>query len=136
MIYIVIPCYNEEEVLPDTTSRLLSLLPDLGEEARLLYVDDHSNDTTWSLICSMSAAHKQVLGLHLAHNVGYQRALWAGMEAAVSNADAIVSIDADLQDDIQVIPRMVKDFREGGADIVYGVRKSRGSDSWFKRQTA
>ncbi|MCD8302277.1 MAG: glycosyltransferase family 2 protein [Prevotellaceae bacterium] len=135
MIYIVIPCYNEEEVLPGTTSQLLSLLPTLGEEARLLYVDDHSGDTTWPLICSLSAAHPQVLGLRLAHNVGHQRALWAGMEAAACHADAIVSIDADLQDDIQVIPRMVKDFREG-ADIVYGVRRSRGSDSWFKRQSA
>ncbi len=135
MIYIVIPCYNEEEVLRDSCRQLLGITETLSEEARLLFVDDGSRDQTWAVIRSLSEAHSVVLGLRLSHNVGHQRALWAGMEAAVERADAVISIDADLQDDIEVIPRMVKDFREG-ADIVYGVRRGRRTDSWFKRQTA
>ncbi|MCD8285483.1 MAG: glycosyltransferase family 2 protein [Prevotellaceae bacterium] len=135
MIYIVIPCYNEEEVLRDSCRQLLGITQTIGEEARLLFVDDGSSDQTWAVIRSLSEAHNEVLGLRLSHNVGHQRALWAGMEAAVELADAVISIDADLQDDIEVIPRMARDFREG-ADIVYGVRKGRREDSWFKRQTA
>lgn len=135
MIYIVIPCYNEEEVLHETTQQLLSLLPRLGEESRLLFVDDGSCDQTWSIICQQSHEHPEVLGLKLAHNVGHQHALWAGMEAAAEHADAIVSIDADLQDDTEVIVRMAQDYHEG-ADVVYGVRKERNTDTWFKRTTA
>ncbi|MCD8265666.1 MAG: glycosyltransferase family 2 protein [Prevotellaceae bacterium] len=135
MIYIVVPCYNEEEVLRDSCRQLLGITETLEEEARLLFVDDGSRDRTWELIRSLSEANDTVLGLRLSHNVGHQRALWAGMEAAAEHADAVISIDADLQDDIEVIPRMVRDFREG-ADIVYGVRKGRQTDSWLKRQTA
>jgi len=135
MIYIVIPCYNEEEVLHETNAQLLSLLPRLGDETRLLYVDDGSNDHTWPIIRQLSQQHPEVLGLKLAHNVGHQCALWAGMEAAAERADAVVSIDADLQDDIEVIVRMASDYRKG-ADVVYGVRKERTADTWFKRSTA
>ncbi len=135
MIYIVIPCFNEEEVLPTSVATLLSIIPSIGDEVRLLLVDDHSTDSTWELITRLSHEHDEVLGLRLAHNVGHQRALWAGMEAAAEKADAIISIDADLQDDIDVIPRMAADFREG-ADVVYGVRASRETDTFFKRATA
>ncbi len=135
MIYIVIPCFNEEEVVAETARQLLTLIPSIGEDTRLLFVDDGSADSTWSIIRSLSEKHTEVLGLRLAHNVGHQHALWAGMEAAARHCDALVSIDADLQDDPQIIPRMVKDFRQG-ADIVYGIRRSRESDTWFKRGTA
>ena len=135
MIYIVIPCYNEEEVLRETTRQLLQLLPRLDEDARMLYVDDGSIDHTWSIIQELSQQYTQVLGLRLAHNVGHQCALWAGLEAAVERADAVVSIDADLQDDPEVIVNMVKDYHEG-TDVVYGVRKERRTDTWFKRTTA
>ena len=108
MIYIVIPCYNEQEVLEDTTGKLASLIATMeGEQVRILYTDDGSRDATWALIGQMHDRYPFVEGVRLAHNVGHQRALWAGMEAVASRAEAIVSIDADLQDDIRVIPRMV-----------------------------
>lgn len=136
MIYIILPCYNEQEVLLDSVDKLLALLERMPDEnVRLLCVDDGSRDNTWNIICQLSATHHEVLGLRLAHNAGHQRALWAGMEAALPHAEAIVSIDADLQDDIEVIPRMVHDFRQG-ADVVYGVRRERTTDTWFKRTTA
>lgn len=135
MIYIIVPCYNEEEMLPETTRQLLALLPRLGSPARILYVDDGSRDRTWPLITELSGRHEEVLGLKLAHNVGHQNALWAGMEAAAEHADALVSVDADLQDDIRVIEQMARDWREG-ADVVYGVRRERKTDTWFKRTTA
>ena len=136
MIYLVIPCYNEQEVLEDTTRRLVTLIATMqGEEVRILYTDDGSRDSTWPLICKMHAQYPCVEGIRLAHNEGHQKALWAGMEAAAEHAEAIISIDADLQDDIKVIPRMVADFRQG-ADIVYGVRKERDTDTAFKRMTA
>ncbi len=136
MIYIVIPCYNEQEVLEDTTGKLASLIATMeGEQVRILYTDDGSRDATWALIGQMHDRYPFVEGVRLAHNVGHQRALWAGMEAVASRAEAIVSIDADLQDDIRVIPRMVADFRRG-ADIVYGVRRERATDTAFKRVTA
>ncbi len=136
MIYIVIPCYNEQEVLEDTTRKLVDLIATMqGEEVRILYADDGSRDSTWALIGQMHARYPLVEGIRLAHNVGHQKALWAGMEAVADRAEAIVSIDADLQDDIQVIPRMVADFRQG-ADVVYGVRKERTTDTAFKRLTA
>lgn len=135
MLYLVVPCYNEEAVLRDTTSRLLTLIARLPITTRILYVDDGSRDQTWPLIAALAAEHEAVVGLRLAHNVGHQHALWAGMEYAAERAEAIISIDADLQDDIEVIPRMVNDYREG-ADVVYGVRSERRSDTFFKRCTA
>ncbi len=135
MIYIVIPCYNEEEALHETSRQLLELMPRINEDTRLLFVDDGSKDSTWSIIKQLSSSHKEILGLKLAHNVGHQNALWAGLEAAVEHADAVISIDADLQDDIEVIVRMAEDYRSG-ADVVYGVRKERSTDTWFKRTTA
>ncbi len=135
MIYIVVPCYNEEAVLADTTRQLAAVIAELPRPARILYVDDGSKDTTWPLIERLSREYGEVRGLRLAHNVGHQQALWAGMEQIADEAEAIVSIDADLQDDVAVIGRMVNDFCEG-ADVVYGVRADRSTDSAFKRKTA
>lgn len=135
---IVVPCYNEEAVLAETTQRLLGIAGRLEADrvsTHILYVDDGSRDGTWSLISRLSAAHPEVWGLKLAANAGHQHALWAGLEEAVPHADAIVSIDADLQDDPDVILQMVTHYREG-ADLVFGVRDDRTSDTWFKRATA
>lgn len=140
-LVIVVPCYNEQEVLHETTKRLIALLKSMEsrekiEEGRILYVDDGSRDRTWSLIEELAAEHKYVKGLKLAHNVGHQQALWAGLEhAAESRFDAIVSIDADLQDDVNAIEEMTDRFNEG-TDIVYGVRKERKTDTLFKKHTA
>lgn len=135
---IVVPCYNEEAVLHETARRLLAVAAELAAtaatEARLVFVDDGSGDRTWPIIEELAAAHPEVGGLRLAHNAGHQHALWAGLEAA-QGADAVISIDADLQDDVGVIGRMVADFR-AGSDIVFGVRNSRATDSWFKRTSA
>lgn len=135
MIYIVVPCYNEEAVLAETTRQLANVIQTLVRPARILYVDDGSRDGTWPLIERLGREYAEVRGVRLAHNVGHQQALWAGMEHVADEAEAIVSIDADLQDDVNVIPRMVNDYAEG-ADVVYGVRASRATDSVFKRWTA
>ena len=137
---IVVPCYNEEAVLNETTSRLLEVMQRVAEkhadlQGRIVYVDDGSRDGTWSLIGSLSKQHPQVMGLKLAHNAGHQNALWAGLEWAAAHVDAAISIDADLQDDVNVIPEMI-DLFLGGKDIVYGVRRDRPTDTWFKRTTA
>ena len=137
---IVVPCYNEEAVLAETTSRLLEVMQRVAEkhvdlQGRIVYVDDGSRDGTWSLIGSLAKQHPQVLGLKLAHNAGHQHALWAGLEWAAAHVDAAISIDADLQDDVNVIPEMI-DLFLGGKDIVYGVRRDRPTDTWFKRTTA
>ena len=138
---IVVPCYNEEEVLKETTRQLSDILSRMEQqttiaEGHLLYVDDGSKDATWSLIEQLSKDNPRVMGLKLAHNVGHQQALWAGLEwASTSRFDAIVSIDADLQDDVEAIIKMTKRFNEG-YDIVYGVRKERKTDTFFKKHTA
>lgn len=137
---IVVPCYNEEAVLNETTGRLLEVMQRVAEkhadlQGRIVYVDDGSRDGTWSLIGSLSKQHPQVMGLKLAHNAGHQHALWAGLEWAAAHVDAAISIDADLQDDVNVIPEMI-DLYLGGKDIVYGVRRDRPTDTWFKRTTA
>ena len=137
---IVVPCYNEEAVLNETTGRLLEVMQRVAEKhadllGRIVYVDDGSRDGTWSLIGSLSKQHPQVMGLKLAHNAGHQHALWAGLEWAAAHVDAAISIDADLQDDVNVIPEMI-DLFLGGKDIVYGVRRDRPTDTWFKRTTA
>jgi glycosyltransferase involved in cell wall biosynthesis len=140
-LIIVVPCYNEEEVLQETTRQLSTVLSGMEQEGtitegKLLYVDDGSRDATWHIIEQLSTENPRVMGLKLAHNVGHQQALWAGLEWA-SNApfDAIVSIDADLQDDVQAIVEMTERFNEG-TDIVYGVRKERKTDTFFKKHTA
>lgn len=138
-IAIVVPCYNEEEMLPETTRQLLGIAERLKTEcladATLLYVDDGSRDRTWELIRAHAAENPCVHGLKLAHNRGHQQALWAGLDWASEHADAAISIDADLQDDVEAILSMVREF-QNGMDIVYGVRKVRTTDTWFKRVTA
>ena len=136
---IVVPCYNEEDVLPETSGRLLGLLERLvsenrvSPESKLYFVDDGSHDRTWSVIESIAKSHDQVHGIKLSRNQGHQNALLAGLFTA--EGEAIISIDADLQDDINVIEDMVERYNEGH-DIVYGVRSSRSRDSAFKRITA
>jgi glycosyltransferase involved in cell wall biosynthesis len=138
-ISIVVPCYNEEEVIGETASRLLSLMDRLatagkiGSNSNILFVDDGSRDRTWQLIEALSRAHPRVQGVKLSRNRGHQNALMAGLFSA--DGDAVVSIDADLQDDINVIEQMVDDYHTG-VDVVLGVRKKRDTDSFFKRTTA
>lgn len=136
---IIIPCYNEEEVLPWTLGKLAVLIERLKKETatdtRLLLVDDGSKDRTWELITEAAKAHDYVGGIKLSHNEGHQNALWAGMQESVATSDAVVSIDADLQDDETAILYMARQVNEG-KDIVYGVRKKRVTDTWFKRFTA
>lgn len=140
-LIIVVPCYNEEEVLKETTRQLsdiLALMENEGKikEGKIIYVDDGSKDTTWTLIEQLADVNPRVMGLKLAHNVGHQQALWAGLEwVADSRYDAAVSIDADLQDDINAIPQMV-DYYNKGIDTIYGVRKERKTDTFFKKHTA
>lgn len=137
---IVVPCYNEEEVLRETTKQLTSLIDSMIEEKLLsecdiLYVDDGSKDNTWHIIVEMQASSRYVHGLKLAHNVGHQNALWAGLSYSVGKCDAAVSIDADLQHDIIKIRDMVVAY-QNGFEIVYGIRNDRATDSAFKKQTA
>jgi len=138
-IGIVTPCYNEEKVLLETYRRLLSVISALIDgrkisyESTVYFVDDGSSDRTWTLIEQFAAENRHVAGIKLSRNCGHQNALIAGLFSA--DGDAIVSIDADLQDDIGAISEMVDRFR-AGAEIVYGVRGQRGTDSPFKRLTA
>ncbi len=147
-LIIVVPCFNEEEVLQDTNRQLCMIAEKLEKDGkidscRILYVDDGSKDNTWKIIrelCSCGDAlckngMQRVCGIKLAHNVGHQRALWAGLNEACPKCDAVISIDADLQDDENCIADMVDKFHNG-ADIVYGVRKERSTDTVFKRVTA
>lgn len=139
-LIIVVPCYNEEEMLEYTTRELVEVIARLKSggkmaEGKILYVDDGSRDSTWKLIERLSHEHVEVVGLKLAHNVGHQNALWAGLEWAAEHGDVTISIDADLQDDTRAIDEMM-DAYALGADIVYGVRRERKTDSWFKRNTA
>lgn len=136
---IVIPCYNEEQVLPWTLDKLATLIDRLKTEAstdaRLLLVDDGSRDRTWEIISEAAKAHCHVSGIRLSHNEGHQGALWAGMQESVATSDAVASIDADLQDDETAMIDMARQINDG-KDIVYGVRKKRETDTWFKRFTA
>ncbi len=141
VLYLVIPCYNEQEVLPETARRLKEKLVQLreagriGRESRILFVNDGSKDGTWPLIMSLCAADKVYAGVNLSRNRGHQNALLAGIATAVEHADMIISMDADLQDDIDAADRMIAAFFEGN-DVVYGVRSSRKKDTFFKRNTA
>ncbi|MFE7060734.1 glycosyltransferase family 2 protein [Sutcliffiella sp. NPDC057660] len=141
VLSIVIPCYNEEEVLTETMKQLNRLLQDLmgerliSDESYLLFVDDGSKDNTWEMINKESEMNPFVQGLKLAKNAGHQNALWAGLMSVIDKCDCSVSIDADLQDDHNVIRDFILKYWDG-YDIVYGVRKSRTKDTIFKRQTA
>ena len=141
VLTIVVPCFNEEEVLAETSAQLSSVLLELMEESMIsldsmiLFVDDGSRDRTWELIEVENERNPNIRGLKLARNVGHQNALLAGLETAAKHSDCVISIDADLQDDITVIHQFIEKFWEG-QDIVYGVRDSRETDTYFKRTTA
>ncbi|WP_369360414.1 glycosyltransferase family 2 protein [Priestia megaterium] len=141
LLTIVVPCYNEQEVLKDTITQLSSVLDDLRKEelisasSKILFVDDGSKDRTWSLIAMESTINSYVTGLKLSCNVGHQKALLAGLEKAKSKSDCVISIDADLQDEVSVIRSFLLKYHEGD-EIVYGVRDSRETDTFFKRNTA
>ena len=136
---IVIPCFNEQEVLRETSARLIELMGKMREEglispqSAIYYVDDGSRDGTWALIEALSQQHPEICGIRLSRNFGHQNALLCGLMTAPG--DMLISVDADLQDDLQVIPQMVRHYRQG-CDVVYGVRKQRDSDTFFKRWTA
>jgi glycosyltransferase involved in cell wall biosynthesis len=138
---IVVPCYNEEEVLSETASRLkqkmdsLILCGKIAPDSRVLFVDDGSGDKTWSMIQELAAGDGMFAGISLSRNRGHQNALLAGLMTAAGWADMVISMDADLQDDIDAVDQMV-DHYLAGSDVVYGVRSSRTSDSFFKRFTA
>ncbi len=140
-IAIVVPCYNEQEALPLTVPRMLQILQDMHdrglatEDSYILCVNDGSRDCTWELLKQMHAKNKNVRAISLAHNRGHQNALLAGLMFVRGHCDAAISIDADLQDDPLAMVEMVRRHLEGD-DIVYGVRSSRKTDSWFKRNTA
>lgn len=127
-------------MLHETNARLTDVIKRMETEAlishgRIMYVNDGSADRTWQIIEELAQADQHVGGLCLAHNVGHQQALWAGLEWAAAHSDAAISIDADLQDDVEAIPQMVELWLHG-ADVVYGVRRERKTDTWFKRTTA
>lgn len=141
IIYLVIPCYNEEEVLLETSKQLnlkLSSLIDKGiisESSKIVFVNDGSKDNTWNLIKQLNNECKIFQGINLSKNRGHQNALLAGLMTVKDHCDAAISLDADLQDDIGVIDKFIDKFLDG-YDIVYGVRSSRDKDSFFKRNTA
>ena len=135
-LYVVVPCYNEQEVLDETARRLDKYLGGLKEwEARVLFVDDGSRDATWSIIKRLCADNPRFSGISLAHNAGHQNALWAGLETVADECDGVITIDADLQDDISAMDGFLREYKNG-ADIVYGVRNRRDTDTPFKRFTA
>lgn len=140
-LYLVIPCYNEEEVLSETTKRLekkYSKLVDnkiISKDSKVMYVNDGSKDKTWELIKKISKDHKYFTGICLSRNRGHQNALVAGLLTAKQYADVVISMDADLQDDINAMDEMLEKYYNG-CDIVYGVRNSRKKDTWFKKTTA
>jgi polyisoprenyl-phosphate glycosyltransferase len=141
MLAIVVPCYNEEDVLPNTISQLDELLINLiseglvSDKSKILFVDDGSKDSTWQIIYKVSLQNEHVRGIKLSRNVGHQNALLAGLDASRQVADCIVSIDADLQDDIAIIREFILKYNDG-YEIVYGVRRKRETDTFFKRSTA
>ena len=140
-LYVVVPCYNEEEVLPETSRRLgekldaLEATGRISKDSRVLFVDDGSKDRTWQLISGLHQKDDRFGGVKLSRNRGHQNALLAGLMTAKDLCDAAISMDADLQDDINAMDRMLDAF-ETGCDIVYGVRSSRKKDTFFKRATA
>ena len=138
---IIVPCYNEEEALPITAKRLTELTDDMirreiiAPASRILLVDDGSKDRTWQVISSLHAADRRFEGVKLAHNAGHMNALWAGMTMAEPKCDCVITIDADLQDDVEAMYGFLEHYRNG-ADVVSGVRSSREKDTFFKRTTA
>ena len=141
ILYVVIPCYNEEEVLEETTKQLKVKITNLikenkiSDKSRVMYVNDGSKDKTWELIKKISNKEKYFTGISLSRNRGHQNALLGGLMTAKKYADVVISMDADLQDDINAIDEMLDKYYDG-CDIVYGVRSARKKDTFFKRVTA
>lgn len=141
ILYLVIPCYNEEEVLPETARRLKEKITALIEKgkidkkSRIVFVNDGSTDRTWEIITELHEIDRLYSGLNLSRNKGHQNALLAGLMTVKEHAGMVISMDADLQDDINAIDEMVDKYLDG-ADIVYGVRSSREKDTFFKKATA
>ncbi len=140
-VYFVVPCYNEQEVLSETAKRLNEKMESLiaqgkiNEESRIVFVDDGSRDATYSIMCELHQKNPRFCAVKLSRNQGHQNALLAGLMSVKDKCDAAISLDADLQDDINAIDEMVDRFNEG-YDVVYGVRSSRKKDTFFKRTTA
>ncbi len=140
-LFTVIPCYNEEEVLSETARRLrekytaLMQSGQIAKDSRIAFVNDGSSDRTWQIICDFHAQDPVFTGIDLSRNRGHQNALIAGLLTVKAHADMVISMDADLQDDIDAMDEMIQKYHEG-CDIVYGVRNSRKKDSFFKRTTA
>ena len=141
VLYIVIPCYNEEEALPITSEKLIALTDDMMKrnlidvKSRITLVDDGSRDRTWQIISDLCKRDRRFEGVKLAHNAGHMNALWAGMTMAAKKCDCVITIDADLQDDVNAMYGFLEKYSEG-ADVVSGVRSSRKKDTFFKRTTA
>ena len=140
-LYVVVPCYNEEDVLPETAKQLLAKIENLSgsgkisTDSRIVFVDDGSDDRTWELISMLHSENRFFQGIKLSRNRGHQNALLAGLFTVSSECDAVISLDADLQDDVNAIDEMIDKFNEG-CDVVYGVRDSRETDTFFKKFTA
>lgn len=141
VLYFVIPCYNEEEVLPDSAQKIRAKLAQLiraekiSDKSRILMVNDGSKDRTWEIIQKLHKLDEHFSGLSLSRNRGHQNALLAGLLYCKDYCDISISMDADLQDDIEAVDEMISKY-EGGCEIVYGVRNNRQTDTWFKRTTA
>lgn len=141
IIWLVIPCYNEQEVLPETSRQLEEIMRGLikkdkiSDKSKVAFVNDGSKDNTWNIITDLHEKNPMFTGINLAHNKGHQNALLAGLMTAKDYADAAISLDADLQDDVGVIEQFIDKFNEG-KDVVYGVRSTRATDTVFKRSTA
>ena len=140
-LFIAVPCYNEEEVLPDSAEKLRAKLKtmiskgQIGSDSRIVFIDDGSADKTWELITRLHESDSIYSGVKLSRNRGHQNALMCGLMTLKDEADAVISIDADLQDDIEVFDEMVEKYKQG-CDVVYGVRSKRETDTFFKRFTA
>lgn len=141
ILYLVVPCYNEEEVLAETSKRLVAKVSDLinkqviSEKSKIVFVNDGSKDETWEIIETLHKENSLISGIKLSRNRGHQNALLAGLMTVKDHADMVISLDADLQDDIDAIDRFVEEYYKGN-DVVYGVRSSRETDTFFKRNTA
>lgn len=141
IIWLVIPCYNEQEVLPETSRQLEEIMRGLikkdkiSDKSKIAFVNDGSKDNTWNIITDLHEKNPMFTGINLAHNKGHQNALLAGLMTAKDYADAAISLDADLQDDVGVIEQFIDKFN-AGKDVVYGVRSTRATDTVFKRSTA
>ncbi len=140
-LYLAIPCYNEQEVLYDTTNKLTAKFDSLINEgkitsdSKIVYIDDGSKDRTWEIVEELHRSNKYVNGVKMSRNRGHQNTLYGGLMTIKDDCDCVISIDADLQDDINTFDEMLRDF-ENGSDIVYGVRSKRATDTAFKRMTA